>query len=113
MNEMETRTNEEARLKADIILSQLGGNKFLAMTGSKNLGYGWDKSGNPYLSMSLARNRSKAQYLRITLNGSDLYDLVFMRFTGERLVTVAEKTDIYCDMLQMVFKGVTGLDTHL
>ena len=44
------------------ILKQLGGNKFLAMTGAKNLAYD-DNS----LNMKLPKNMSQANYLKITL----------------------------------------------
>ena len=55
---------------ADIILEQLGGNKFLAMTGAKNL----LADGNT-LRMTLPKNRSKANRLYITLDPDDTYTM--------------------------------------
>lgn len=106
---------------ADIILDQLGGRRFVVMTGSKN----FISDGNT-LRMSLAKNASKANRLEITLNGHDLYDIRFYRFTPARFSTRGgafrmydEKTteiksfnDIYCDQLQEIFTQITGLYTH-
>lgn len=95
---------------AQDILSQLGGRQFLAMTGSKNLVYDHDS-----LTMKLVPNRSKAKYLKITLNSMDTYDLVWFtcnRQTLER-TTKRENSGVYCDMLRMVFETETGLYTKL
>ena len=57
---------------AQTILDQLGGNKFIAMTGSKNF-LGGEKS----LSMKLAKNQSGATHLRIELEPTDTYKMEF------------------------------------
>ena len=104
------------------IYNQLGGNRFAVMTGSKN----FLSDGNT-LRMHLARNASKANRLEITLNGLDLYDLRFYRYTGERMsfknnefkiypekiTEVRSFSNIYCDQLQEIFTEVTGLHTRL
>lgn len=105
---------------ADIILEQLGGNKFLAMTGAKNL----LADGNT-LRMTLPKNRSKANRLYITLDPDDTYTMRFFRFTAGRLnmktfawiedktMEVKETSGVYADMLQDIFTSVTGMATHL
>jgi len=118
---------------ADTILEQLGGNKFVAMTGSKNF-----VSGGSSLSMKLAGNKSRANRLKITLTALDDYTMEFIRITkprveideskikslqeiGEGAVTFVpgklEKIEtvsgVFCDQLQEVFTRVTGLDTSL
>ena len=57
---------------AQTILAQLGGRRFLAMTGAKNLVGSADT-----LAFRLPTNfaTNKANICRITLNGLDLYDL--------------------------------------
>jgi hypothetical protein len=110
------------------IAEQIGGNKFLVMTGSKFQYYGYDKLGYVYLMIKLTRNQSKAQYLKIQLNGLDLYDLTFSRIKktltplakelgikiyDEETVIVKEYKDVYADMLQDIFTSVTGLYTRL
>lgn len=106
----------------NIILQQLGGNRFLAMTGAKNLiadGY--------TLRMTLPKNHSKANRLEITLNGLDLYDMRFYRYTPARWVTrngecrtypekiteVKKYNNIFCDQLQELFTDVTWMYTRL
>ena len=110
------------------IVEQIGGNKFLVMTGSKFQYYGYDKLGYVYLMIKLTKNTSKSQYLKIQLNGTDLYDLTFSRIKktqnpeykamgikiyDEEVITVKEYKDVYADMLQDIFTSVTGMYTRL
>ena len=66
---------------ARIIWEQLGGNKFRMMTGAKNLLNLGDG-----LAMKLGRNSSNSNYLKITLNSMDTYDMEFAKLTrmGEK-----------------------------
>jgi hypothetical protein len=90
------------------ILSQLGGNKFIAMTGSKN----FVNTGNG-LQMKLTKNKANAQYLSIELNSMDLYDLKFYSIRGVDVKVKNEINSIYCDQLRSIFESVTGLYTSL
>lgn len=105
---------------ADVILEQLGGNKFLVMTGAKNL----LADGNT-LRMTLPKNMSKANRLWITLDPDDTYTMYFFKFTAGRLskktwtftddkkVEIKKVSGIYLDQLQEIFTNVTGMYTHL
>jgi hypothetical protein len=110
------------------ILKQLGGNKFIAMTGSKNFLSGADKKGNPYLSMKLTKNLLKASHMRVTLTPLDVYTIEFLKVKktlveeyakigikiyDEELVTLKTIDNVYCDMLQNIFTENTELYTHL
>jgi len=91
------------------ILQQRGGNKFLAMTGAKNL----IADGNA-LTMHLRPNRAKAKYLRIELNKLDLYNVTFRKHDAAcTFPVVAEFENVGCEALQSIFTKVTGFDTHL
>lgn len=91
------------------ILKQLGGNKFLVMTGSKNL-----VSTGEGLRMTLTRNKIGAKYLDITLTSLDLYLMKFYSVDKDlNLKVKAEFDGIYNDMLQSIFTKVTGLNTSL
>ena len=94
---------------ATTILKQLGGNKFRVMTGAKN----FMDHGNA-LSMRIGRNSSNSNYLKITLNDSDLYDVRFSKVTkmGEEK-SVREFNDVYNDMLVEIFESHTGMYTSL
>lgn len=101
---------------AETILKQLGGNRFATMTGSKN--FAANENG---LTMKLARNRSKANHLRITLNSMDTYDVEFLKVTNPTvrnnfaggIKTLKEFNNIYADQLTGVFEANTGLYTSL
>lgn len=93
---------------AQTVLAQLGGNRFLAMTGAKylcNLGDG--------LAFNLPRGaKNKANKVCIRLVG-DLYRVAFYSVRG---VTVTERGEfdmIYGDRLATLFTEQTGFDTHL
>lgn len=94
---------------AQTILEQLGGNKFVVMTGCKNF-----LAVENGINMKLTRNKCKAQWLRITLNGKDLYDMKFYSADKElNKTTKVEFNDVYCDQLQSLFTQATGLYTSL
>lgn len=105
---------------ANTILQQLGGNKFIVMTGSKN----FLSDGNT-LRMSLAKNYSRANRLEVTLDADDLYTMRFYKYTAGRLnkktwswtedkvEEVYTVSGIYFDMLQEIFTNVTRMYTHL
>ena len=94
---------------AETILKTLGGNKFRMMTGAKNLA-GDENS----LSMRIGRNSSNSNYLKITLNSMDLYDMKFAKLTrmGE-LKSVKEYDNVYNDSIVEVFEKHTGMYTKL
>ena len=96
---------------ARIILEQLGGNQFRAMTGAKNFSY--DKE-NKALKFSFPMCR-KANMCMITLNGLDLYDVKFIKINRKTFVwkTIETFNDVYNDMLQSIFSSFTGLATKL
>ena len=96
---------------AKIILQQIGGHRFVAMTGCHdfiNLGNG--------LRMSLSRNKTSANRVEIIYDeGADLYDLRFYRQSMNHKTFEVKTKDIktyegvYCDMLEDIFTDVTGL----
>ena len=107
---------------AEQILLQLGGRRFVAMTGSSHFLADEDS-----LSMRLIRNQSGANRLRITLRGDDLYDMSFFyyrlpqyRVRNGKVVETPEmhreiKTyeGVFCDQLRELFTEVTGLETQM
>ena len=105
------------------ILNQLGGKRFVAFTGAKEITA--IKNG---LQFKIGRNASKANRVEIKLNGWDLYDVRFSKYIPGKLVvdhkkgtaewretkdeTVKTFEDCYCDQLEELFTEVTGLYTH-
>lgn len=108
---------------ATTILNQLGGKRFVMFTGAKE--FTTIKNG---LQFKIGRNASKANRIKITLNGLDLYDVQFIKYRpfsvkidhkkGE-VKTIEEKSeivrkynDVFFDQLQELFTQTTGLYTH-
>lgn len=97
---------------AQTILEQLGGRKFTAMTGAKNLVGGKDS-----LSFRLPGGggftKNGINGVRIVLLPSDTYKVTFSRIRGSKVTVVSEHDDIYVDALREVFEQETGLRTSL
>lgn len=93
---------------AKTILDQMGGTRFVTMTGAKNF-----VGGENSLSFSLPKANHKIKKVIITLNDNDLYDISFGYINKKKLewVEVAKEYDVYNDMLQQVFTMKTGLYT--
>ena len=94
---------------AKTILSQLGGNKFAVMTGAKN----FIDTGDG-LSMKIGRNKTSSNYLKITLNMMDLYDMKFSQVTKNfEEKSVTEYNNVFNDQLTEIFESHTGMYTTL
>ena len=93
---------------AQTILNQLGGNRFIAMTGASSFSYG-----DNTLSFRIGSNPKKVKAVRITLEPSDTYKMEFLAIRKMEVKTLSEKVGVYCDMLQEIFTNETGLYTKL
>lgn len=106
---------------AEIILQQLGGRQFIAMTGSKNFVYenASDKNPDPWFRMDLSQNKAGVNRLKVTLKASDTYTLEFYKMTMNRKTFECKISKqqifegVYEDQLQSIFTEVTGLYTRL
>lgn len=99
---------------AQEILNQLGGRRFVMMTGAKNLialkndgGLAFWLPGNPGFV------KNKINYVEIRLNDNDLYNVAYINMRGGKMKIVAKSNDIYNDMLVSDFEENTGLATRL
>ena len=95
---------------ANTILSQLGGNRFIAMTGAR-----MPAAIENGLRFQLPRNPLKVNLVRVILDANDTYRMEFCYLDKKRcevrILTV--KTDVYADSLQTIFTDQTGLYTSL
>ena len=95
---------------ANTILSQLGGRRFSMMTGAKNF-CGTADSLSFRIPGTMTRSRINA--VRITLDPSDTYTVVFMAIRGTTIKEASRHEDVYCDSLCELFRNVTGLETRM
>ena len=99
---------------AKTILAQLGGNRFVRMTGARHL-----SAHSNDLSFRLPSGgftRSGINFVRITLTPMDVYKVAFFKLgrAPRRDVTlISEHDDIYAEDLQKLFTRETGLQTSL
>lgn len=95
---------------ARTILQQLGGCKFLVMTGASRLVAG-DNSLSFRLPAHFARDGINS--VTVTLLPTDLYRVTFHRVWGLSVSTIDEAEGVYCDRLADIFESATGLSTRL
>ena len=94
---------------AAAIFAQMGGNKFVAMTGAKNF-----CQGSNSLQFDIGRGaKNKANKVRVTLQTSDTYTVEFFSLRNLNCKRVGHFTDVYNNQLQTLFTAETGFDTHL
>ena len=91
---------------ANTILNQLGGNKFIAMTGAACY-----SDGNTLVAKF--KGSKVANIMYVTLNDADLYDVKICKFKGFDVKLVKEVNNAYADMLIAIFENTTGLRTSL
>jgi hypothetical protein len=85
------------------ILKQLGGmNRLIVMTGA----YNFIDLGN---GVSFKIKNQRANYIKITLNYMDLYDLEVGRIRGTTYKVVATHKDVYFDQLKPLIEKATGM----
>lgn len=93
---------------ATTILSQLGGQRFIAMTGAKSF-----VAGERDLTFRIGRNKSRANMVRITLDASDTYTVEFLRYQNFDITVISHHSDIYADTLAKFIGSVFGMATSL
>ncbi len=95
---------------ANTILAQMGGGRFIAMTGAKNL-----TGSKNTLMFSIPKKAGKPNKVVIELKPDDTYDVGFWNIARGGLSTkrVGHHTNIYADQLRDVFTRGTGLETSL
>ena len=102
------KIKESGRNIAKTILQQLGGNKFIAMTGAKNLGFT-----NNGLQMKIGRNSKGITHVVISLKSTDTYDVEFIKMRGVNRKVVKKLKGVYADQLGTMFKKYTGMNVRL
>jgi hypothetical protein len=98
----------EDRAMAETILEQLGGRKFIAMTGARDFLY--SKEGTLQFKLpKSARARGGITAVIVTLYPDDTYGMVF--FAG--MQAKADRLGLHAEDLRRAFTEVTGLETSL
>jgi hypothetical protein len=108
-------SDSPSKMVADEILRHLGGGRFMAMTGAKNLLSGTGKQDRGYLIMTLASSltKGKANRVKITLMPDDTYKVEAIRVVNFEPKTLAARENVFCDNLRAIFTDLTGLRVSL
>jgi hypothetical protein len=97
---------------AETIYQQIGGRRFRVMTGAKKFvahsdGCSFRLPGNP------GYTKAGINYVRITLNDLDLYDVEYGRIWGMKRTTKRQAHNLYAENLLESFRETTGLETRM
>jgi hypothetical protein len=102
-----TKQSDDKKMTiASQILQQLGGNKFIVMTGATCY-----SDGNTLVAKFKGSKIANIMY--VTLNAMDTYDVKFCKFRGLDVKTIKEVSGVYSDMLKPLFESTTFLRTSL
>lgn len=101
-----TRNQEIAK----IILDQLGGRRFVGMTGAKDF-VAIERGLRMRLPSNLTRDR--ITHFTVTLNGNDTYKVEAHKVRGLTSKEMARVDECYCDQLREAFEDMTGMVTSL
>ncbi|MFM2666730.1 hypothetical protein AAFX24_18035 [Vibrio mediterranei] len=105
-------STKEQRLDiANTILAQLGGNRFIRMTGAKQF-----VALEQGLMFALPGRLAKlgVNKVRIELNASDTYTMTTLRVNARQgeAIEVQCESYLYCDQLEETFETMTGVYTR-
>jgi len=111
------RTREEKMAIANEILKQLGGHKFVVMTGAKDI-LALDSGLRFRLPGGGGHAKNGINQVRIELTPTDTYEIYFQKVRKDKVwtsltETISKHANIYDDQLQNIFTAETGLETHL
>ena len=114
MNLIQVKSNGKMSLvermdkrQAGVMLKQLGGNRFIMMTGAKHFGVGPKGAG-----FKIGRNSKGVNFVRIDLK-NDLYDMEFFQVRAGKMKLKSKVKQIFADQLQDMFTKHTGMYTSL
>lgn len=96
---------------ARTILQQLGGSRFVAMTGARDI-----VAGRTWLAFKLPSYFAQRgiNAVRITLDeAADLYRVEFSKVRGLKITPIATHEGVYWDALAALFTRETGLATRI
>lgn len=94
---------------AKTILEQLGGNKFVVITGAHTF-----VACQNWLRFRLRRNAKRVTWVQITLMPSDTYTVKFVRWQRKTgAIILSEHEGVYADGLIDLFEKNTGLYARL
>ena len=103
---------DRAKEIADTTLQQLGGNKFVVMTGAKHLA----RDGDGALSFQLPGGgfaKGGINHIKVALTPGDTYSVTYGKIRGNTYKVVHQADGLHADQLRNNFREHTGLETSL
>jgi hypothetical protein len=103
-------TREKQIEIANEIIRQLGGKRFIAMTGARDM-FALESGLSFKVPGTMSKNH--INYIKVWLDPSDTYTVEFWAYRKMEGKKIAEHDMIYFDMLQDIFTEETGIYTHI
>lgn len=105
-----TQNNSRGSEIANTTLQQLGGQRFIAMTGAKYMTH--DDAGTLAFRIGSGA-KNKINHVKIELAADDTYTVTFTNLRKYDWTEVAKVEGVYVDSLRRVFTEHTGFDCTL
>ena len=105
-------STKDARLRiANTILAQLGGNRFIVMTGAKQ--FVAIEQGVMFTLPACLANLG-INKVRVELAASDTYTMTALKVNARQgdAIEVLQESGVYCDQLEQTFEDLTGVYTR-
>lgn len=106
--ELESLKEGMSKREGAEVIAQLGGGRFIAMTGAKDFFIG-----PKGVVFKIGRNSKNVNYVRINLNSMDTYDIEFLQVRKFKEKVKSTAKGVYADTLRGAFEQHTGLRTSL
>jgi hypothetical protein len=103
-------TTTESQTIATEILNQLGGSRFVAMTGAKMFAH---DAGSLRFRLPSRFAANGINFVKVTLTAGDDYTVEYGKVWGLNYRVIDTQTGIYADTLRASFTAATGLDCTL
>jgi len=103
-------TTTESQTIAAEILNQLGGGRFVAMTGAKMFAH---DAGSLRFRLPSRFAANGINFVKVTLTAGDDYTVEYGKVWGLNYKTITTQTGVYGDTLRAAFTQATGLDCTL
>lgn len=104
--------SEDTKDISSTIFSQLGGQgKLKAMLGAKDFAY--DSKNGDVMFKFTAKADKGINYIKVHLNGNDLYDIEFKKVRNLNADVITKEEDIYAEDLKKTIENVLKLRLSL
>lgn len=108
-----TNSNYYEQVAQQVFLNLGGLGRLEVMINARNASYHSNERGGVHFQYGFRGAETKYNWITITLNSMDLYDITFKRIYGGKVTNTLETKGVYCDQLIPTVERVINLAIRL